>query len=78
MAELELRKAGADIAVREMLESGVEMARQALNKFGDGDIAEETIEEFRRRDGELLRYQSEFGAQRGYEKMREEFDLKDS
>ena len=45
---------------------------------GDGDIAEETIEEFRRRDAELLRYQTEFGAQQGYEKMREDFDLKDS
>lgn len=78
VAELELRKAGADVTVREMLESGIDMARQALDRFGDGDIAEETIEEFRRRDAELLRYQSEFGALGGYEKMREEFDLKDS
>ncbi|MEM0988641.1 MAG: monovalent cation:proton antiporter-2 (CPA2) family protein [Pseudomonadota bacterium] len=78
VAELELKKAGADVAVREMLESGVEMARIALDKFGDGGIAEETIEEFRRRDAELLRYQSEFGALKGYEKMREDFDLKGS
>ncbi|MFK7944853.1 MAG: NAD-binding protein, partial [Paracoccaceae bacterium] len=78
VAELELYKSGADVVVREMLESGVKMARMALEKFGDGDIADETIEEFRRRDAELLRYQSEFGALGGYEKMREEFDLKDS
>lgn len=78
VAELELSKAGADVAVREMLESGVKMARLALDRFGDGDIADETIEQFRRRDAELLRYQSEFGALKGYEKMREDFDLKDS
>ena len=72
------RNRGADVTVRELLESGVEMARQALDRFGDGDIAEETIDEFRRRDAELLRYQSEFGAVKGYEKLREEFDLKDS
>ena len=78
MAEPELHQAGADVAVREMLESGIEMARQALHRFGDGDIAEETIEEFRRRDAELLRLQSEFGALGGYEKQRELFDLKDS
>ena len=78
IAELELRKSGADVAVREMLESAVDIARTALDSFGDGEIAEEIIEEFRRRDAELLRYQSEFGAQGGYEKMREDFDLKDS
>jgi monovalent cation:proton antiporter-2 (CPA2) family protein len=78
IAEVELEKAGADVAVRELLESGVEMAREALHRFGDGDIAEETIEEFRRRDAELLRYQTEFGAQKGYEKMREDLDLKDT
>ena len=78
VAELELGKSGADVVVREMLESGVKMARLALEKFGDGEIADETIEEFRRRDAALLRYQSEFGALGGYEKMREEFDLKDS
>ena len=78
IAELELQKGGADIVVREMLESGIKMARLALEKFGDGGIADETIEEFRRRDAELLRYQSEFGALGGYEKMREDFDLKDS
>lgn len=77
VSELELRKAGADHAVREMLESSVSLARSVLNKFGDGDISEEIIEAFRRRDAELLRYQSEFGAQGGYEKMRQDFDLKD-
>ncbi|MEM9138472.1 MAG: monovalent cation:proton antiporter-2 (CPA2) family protein [Pseudomonadota bacterium] len=77
VAELEMQKAGADIVVRELLESAVTLARQALDKFGDGDMADEIVEEFRRRDAELLRYQTEFGALGGYEKMREDFDLKD-
>ncbi|MEL7471222.1 MAG: monovalent cation:proton antiporter-2 (CPA2) family protein [Pseudomonadota bacterium] len=75
VAKVELRKAGADVVIREMFESSVAMAREALDRFGDGEIAEEIVEEFRRRDAELLRLQSEFGSEKGYEKMREEFDL---
>ena len=77
IAKVELRKAGADVVMREMFESSVAMAREALERFGDGDVADDVIEEFRRRDAELLRLQTEFGAQKGYEKMREDFDLKD-
>ncbi|MEM1162941.1 MAG: monovalent cation:proton antiporter-2 (CPA2) family protein [Pseudomonadota bacterium] len=78
ISELELGKAGVDVVMREMLESGVEMARQALIEFGDSDAADEIIDEFRRRDTELLRLQNEHGALEGYQKMREQFDLKDS
>ncbi len=78
VGELELLKAGADVAIRETFESSIAMAREALDQLGDGDAADEIIEEFRRRDAELLRYQSEFGALGGYQKMREEFNLKDS
>ncbi len=78
VAELELLKAGADVAIRETFESSIAMAREALEQLGDGKAADEVIEEFRRRDAELLRYQSEFGALGGYQKMREEFNLKDS
>ncbi len=77
VAELELLKAGADVAVRETFESSIAMARRALDEFGDGGAADDVIDEFRRRDAELLRLQSEFGAERGYQKMRERFDLKD-
>jgi monovalent cation:proton antiporter-2 (CPA2) family protein len=77
VAELELLKAGADSAIRETFESSIAMAREALEQLGDGSAADEIIEEFRRRDAELLRYQSEFGALGGYQKMREQFDLKD-
>lgn len=76
VATLELEKAGVDASVREMLESSIALAREAMDQMGDGEIAEETIAEFRRRDAELLRLQSEFGALEGYEKMREKFDLK--
>ena len=78
MSELELLKAGADVAIREIFESSIAMAREALHQLGDGDAADEIIDEFRRRDAELLRYQSEFGALRGYAAMREQFDLKNS
>ena len=78
ISELELGKAGVDVVVREMLESGVELARRALIDFGDGAAADEVIEEFRRRDVELLRLQNEHGALGGYQKMRDEFDLADS
>lgn len=77
VAKVELRKAGADVVIREMFESSVAMAREALDRFRDGDVAEEIIEEFRRRDAELLRLQTEFGAEKGYEKLREQFDLRD-
>ena len=76
-AELELGNAGADVVVRELAESGVSMARQALERLGDCDAADEVIDEFRRRDMQLLRLQSEFGAQGGFEKLREEFNLKE-
>lgn len=77
VAKVELRKAGADVVIREMFESSVAMAREALDRFGDGDVIEEVIDEFRRRDAELLRLQSEFGAEKGYEQMREVFDLRE-
>ncbi|MEO1492598.1 MAG: monovalent cation:proton antiporter-2 (CPA2) family protein [Pseudomonadota bacterium] len=77
VAKLEMRQAGVDVPIREMFESSVAMAREALHRFGDGDVADEVIDEFRRRDAELLRYQGEHGARKGYEKMREEFDLTD-
>ena len=76
VGELELLKAGADVAIRETFESSIAMAREALDQLGDGSAAAEIIDEFRRRDAELLRYQSEFGALGGYEKMREQFNLK--
>ncbi|MEL6208718.1 MAG: cation:proton antiporter, partial [Pseudomonadota bacterium] len=72
-----LEKLGATGVVREMFESSIELARQALEVMGDGAVAEEAVEEFRRRDTQLLHLQAEFGARGGVEKMREQFTLED-
>ncbi|MEL7028999.1 MAG: class I tRNA ligase family protein, partial [Pseudomonadota bacterium] len=45
--------------------------------LGDGAVAEEAVDEFRRRDTQLLHLQAEFGARGGVEKMREQFTLED-
>lgn len=74
-SELELTRVGADIVIREMLGSAVELAKLGLERLGFSNSAGETAEEFRRRDAELLRLQSEFGALGGYEKMRETYSL---
>ncbi|MEM9764617.1 MAG: monovalent cation:proton antiporter-2 (CPA2) family protein [Pseudomonadota bacterium] len=75
--ENRLERLGATGVVREMLESAVLLASEALEELGDGDAAEETIQEFRRRDEELLKLQAEHGAKGGFEKMREQFSLDD-
>ncbi|MEM7496804.1 MAG: monovalent cation:proton antiporter-2 (CPA2) family protein [Pseudomonadota bacterium] len=72
-----LEKLGATGVVRENFESALVLARDALGSLGDGEAAEDTIEEFRRRDAELLTLQAQFGAHGGYEKMREQFTLDD-
>ncbi|MEM7497826.1 MAG: monovalent cation:proton antiporter-2 (CPA2) family protein [Pseudomonadota bacterium] len=70
-----LEKLGATGAVRETFESAVNLARSAMDALGDGAAAEETIEEFRRRDLQLLALQAEHNTKDGYEKMRERFSL---
>ncbi len=74
-SEWELREAGAHEVVRETFESAVELARRGLHRLGDGDVAEELIEEFRRRDAELSRLQHEYGAREGLQKLREKYTL---
>ncbi len=74
--EWELREAGAHEVVRETFESAVELARRGLHRLGDGDVAEDLIEEFRRRDAELSRLQHEYGAREGLQKLREKYTLK--
>ncbi|TYO85377.1 monovalent cation:proton antiporter-2 (CPA2) family protein [Oceanicella actignis] len=72
-SEIELREAGADEVVRETFESAVELARRGLRRLGDGDVVEEVIEEFRRRDAELTRLQMEYGIEGGLQKMRDRY-----
>ncbi|MEC9433331.1 MAG: monovalent cation:proton antiporter-2 (CPA2) family protein [Pseudomonadota bacterium] len=74
-SEWELREAGAHEVVRETFESAVELARRGLHHLGDGEVAEELIEEFRRRDAELARLQNKYGMTEGLEKLREKYTL---
>jgi voltage-gated potassium channel Kch len=74
-SEWDLREAGAHVVVRETFESAVELARRGLHHLGDGKLAEDLIEEFRRRDAELARLQNEYGAREGLEKLRERYSL---
>ena len=72
---MQLEKAGAHMVERESFESGIALARKALIDFGDGDVVDDLIEEFRRRDNQLLRLQAEYGAHEGLRKQREHFSL---
>ena len=74
-SELELREAGADIVMRETLEGAIALARIGLEEMGDGDAASEVIEQFRRRDDEMMRLQRKFGVEQGAQKMRERYSM---
>ncbi|MEM6440768.1 MAG: monovalent cation:proton antiporter-2 (CPA2) family protein [Pseudomonadota bacterium] len=74
-SEWELREAGAHEVVRETFESAVALARLGLEAMGDGEVADDLIEEFRKRDAELARLQNEYGAEAGLEKLREKYSL---
>lgn len=73
--ELELRASGADFVLRETLESAVALASLGLKELDDEDVVDELIEQFRRRDEELLRLQAEHGVEGGAEKMRERYKV---
>ena len=75
--ELRLEALGADAVIRELFESAVALAQEGLERLGEGDRADDIIEEFRRRDQELLRLQSEYGAEGAYERMRARFTLEE-
>ncbi|MGB0506896.1 MAG: monovalent cation:proton antiporter-2 (CPA2) family protein [Pikeienuella sp.] len=74
-SEVELRKAGADIVIRETLQSAVSLAKEGLIRLGDGDMVDEIIEEFDRRDEELIRLQMEHGMEEGADKMRQRYSI---
>ncbi|QIE57028.1 potassium transporter [Pikeienuella piscinae] len=73
--ELELRSAGADHVIRETRESAISLAAEGLKKMGDEAAVDEIVEEFRRRDEELLRLQAEHGMEEGAEKMRQRYSV---
>lgn len=72
---LEMEKAGAHVVERETFESAIKLARRALEEFGDAEIIDDLIEEFHRRDQQLMKLQAEFGAEEGLRKLREGFSL---
>ncbi|MGG7568081.1 monovalent cation:proton antiporter-2 (CPA2) family protein [Rhodovulum sp. DZ06] len=76
-SQLELFDAGAHEVVRETFESAVKLARLGLERMGDGDVADELIEEFRRADAERTRLEREIGAQAALEKLRDKYSLND-
>lgn len=73
--ELELRRAGVEHVRRETLDSAIALARQGLEELGDGEVADEIVAEFYRRDEEMLRLQMKHGATEGAERMRERYSM---
>lgn len=74
---IEMRNAGVDCAIREVFESSVAMARRGLELMGDDKELDALVEEFRRRDEELVRLQIEYGAHEAVQKQREKYQIKD-
>jgi len=77
-SEVEIRKAGADFVIRSTFESALALAIEGLKILKDDKQLDETVEEFRRRDVEMLKLQSEFGAHEAAQKMREKYSLDDT
>ncbi len=68
MHEIELAPLGADVIVRETLESSILLAREALSLMGhDGDEIDDYVQQFRKRDRERLLAQRDFGLEAGKE-----------
>lgn len=76
-SQIQMEQAGVTGVVRETLESAVALAAMGLRELGHGAAVEDTIEEFRRRDAELLQLQIRFGAEEGLRKLREGYSLKE-
>ncbi len=68
MHEIELRPLGADVVVRETLESSLLIAREALARIGhDESEVEDFVEQFRKSDRERLLAQADYGPEAGME-----------
>lgn len=66
MHEIELRKLGPDVIVRETLESSITIAREALHHMGyEGGMIEDYIQQFRQFDRERLLAQIDEGPDAG-------------
>ncbi len=68
MHEIDLRPLGADVVVRETLESSLLIAREALASIGhDESEIEDYVEQFRKSDRERLLAQADYGPEAGME-----------
>lgn len=74
-SEIEIRRAGADFTIRETRESAIAMARAALEDLGDGDVADEVIDEYRKRDAELFSVELNEGREKALEAMRGHYQV---
>ncbi|MEL6371114.1 MAG: monovalent cation:proton antiporter-2 (CPA2) family protein [Pseudomonadota bacterium] len=79
MHEIQLRRLGPDVIVRETLESSILIARKALEQmnFSD-DMIEDFIEQFRERDRERLLQQMDYGPEAGMEIMHQRYVKRDA
>lgn len=74
MHEIELRKLGPDVIVRETLESSILMAREALSRMGfEGHVIEDYIQQFRALDRERLLAQIDAGPEAGQQFLHKRF-----
>ena len=72
--EIKLQPLGADVIVRETLESSLLIARHALEQFGHSEaVIEDVIQEFRSRDRERLLAQIDQGAEGGKDLLHKPF-----
>ncbi len=78
MHEIELRPLGADVIVRETLESSLLIAREALARIGhDENEIEDFVEQFRKRDRERLLAQVDYGPDAGMEFLHARYEKRD-
>ena len=77
MHEMALRPLGADLIVRETLESSLHIARETMLRLNLPDAqADDFIEQFRVRDRERLLAQMDYGPEAGFEALHADFELR--
>jgi len=74
MHEITLQPLGADVVVRETLESSLLVAREALSRMGcDSSTIEDYVQQFHKRDRERLLAQIDYGPQAGMDMLHQQF-----
>lgn len=74
MHEIDLQPLGADVIIRETLESSILMAREALLRMGrDSDEIDDYVAQFRKVDRERLLAQRDYGPEAGKELLHKRY-----